>query len=44
MNRFMTAITQHWGIGEVEFVAQRGEGKASKTKSFEVEVWKQSTY
>lgn len=34
MNHFMTAIMQHWGIGEVEFVAQLGEGKTSENKIF----------
>lgn len=44
MNHFMAAITQHLGIGEVEHAAQLGRGKCEKIKSFEVEVWDQSTY
>lgn len=44
MNHFMAAIMHHLGIGEVEHEAQLGREKRQKIKSFEVEVWEQSTH
>lgn len=44
MKRFMAAIMQRLGIGEVKHAAQLGRGKRQEITSLEVEVWEQSTY